>query len=267
MNDTFDIKRFGLVFKKLLFEKSLNLIGSFVLVSLLAWSTYHFNGDSDNDGWYMVQPQSFMIGLILGGIYWVSVGFSYFSDKTEGYGFLTLPASHLEKWFSVVVLACIFLGAFCLFFRAMDAFYTSYFLTHLNPNRIDYKFVYDKTRVMPFWGGGIPIIDIAFAIFLVFTGIMAVGSVYFNKMALVKTMFAFAGIILLLQFLNSNITSFFFEKDTNTSLFWSGISIRSTGDYVNLPKNINQIFTAFYSYLLPIILWLIALVRLREKEM
>jgi hypothetical protein len=266
MNDTFDIKRFGLVFKKLLFEKSLNLIGSFVLVALLAWIVYHLNGDM-SEGWYMAQPQSFLFGLMLGGIYWVSVGFNHFSDKTEGYGFLTLPASHLEKWLSVVVLTGIFLVSFCLFFRVMDTSYMSYFRTHLNPHLENYKILYDSAFVMPFWGDTKGIMSQAYIYFLVLTGIMAVGSVYFNKTALVKTMFIFAGTFFLLQFLNSNVTSFFFQNDTNTHIFWNSISIKSTGEDVDLPQNINQIQTAFFSYVLPIILWLIALVRLREKEM
>ena len=266
MNDTFDIKRFGLVFKKLIFEKSLNLVGSFVLVALLSWLTYHLNGDM-SEGWRMAQPQSFLLGLMLGGIYWVSVGFNHFSDKTEGYGFLTLPASHLEKWLSVVVLTNVFLTAFCLFFRVMDMTYMSYFRTHLNPHLENYKILYDSAFVMPFWGDTKGIMSQAYIYFWVLTGIMAVGAVYFNKTALVKTMFIFAGTFFLLQFLNSNVTSFFFQNDTNTHLFWNSISIKSTGEDVDLPQNINQIFTTFFSYILPIILWLIALVRLREKEM
>jgi hypothetical protein len=266
MNDIFDIKRFGLVFKKLLFEKSLNLIGSFVLVALFAWIVYHLNGDM-SEGWYMAQVPSFLPSLVFGGIYWVSVGFNHFSDKTEGYGFLTLPASHLEKWLSVVVLTGIFLVSFCLFFRVMDASYMSYFRTHLNPHLKNYKILYDSAFVMPFWGETKGVMSQAFIYFYVLTGIMAVGAVYFNKTALVKTMFIFAGTFFLLQFLNSNVTSFFFQNNTNTHIFWNSISIKSTGEEVDLPQNINQIFTTFFSYILPIILWLVALVRLREKEM
>jgi hypothetical protein len=265
MNDIFDIKRFGLVFKKLIFEKSLNLIGSFVLVALFAWIVYHLNGDM-SEGWRMAQVPSFLPSLVFGGIYWVSVGFNHFSDKTEGYGFLTLPASHLEKWLSVVVLTGIFLVSFCLFFRVMDASYMSYFRTHLNPNMKNFKDFYDSAQVMPFWGNIKGIMSETLAYFLVSTGIMAVGSVYFDKMALVKTMFIFACIILLCQFLNSNITSILFQNDINTHLFWNNVSIKSTGEVIILPRNINQIKTTFFSNVLPIILWLIALVRLREKE-
>jgi hypothetical protein len=265
MNDTFDIKRFGLVFKKLIFEKSLNLVGSFVLVALLTWVVHHLNGDM-SEGWRMAQTQSFIPSLIFGGIFWVSVGFNHFSDKTEGYGFLTLPASHFEKWLSVVILTSIFLVGFCLFFRVMDASYMSYYRTHLNPQLKNYKFLYDSAQVMPFWGDTKGIMSHAFVYFFFFTGIMAVGSVYFNKMALVKTMFLLAGIIALCQFLNSNITSIFFQNDFNAHLFWNSVRIKSTGEDVVLPRNINQVQTTFFSYLLPIILWLIALVRLREKE-
>jgi hypothetical protein len=265
MNDIFDIKRFGLVFKKLLFEKSLNLIGSFVLVALFAWIVYHLNGDM-NEGWWMAQVPSFLPSLMFGGIYWVSVGFNHFSDKTEGYGFLTLPASHLEKWLSVVVLTCIFLVVFCLFFRVMDASYMSYYRTHLNPNMKDYKAFYDIAVVMPFWGDMKGIMSQAFIYFFVFTGVMSVGAVYFNKMALVKTMFVFVGIILITQVLNRIITSIFFDDFTD-QFFWNKVTFRPLGEEVNLPQNINQIFTICFSFLLPTILWFIALVRLREKEM
>jgi hypothetical protein len=265
MNDTFDIKRFGLVFKKLIFERMLQLVGSFILLAILTWYFYQLGGNM-NIGWKEMQSQSFLIGLVLGGIYWVSVGFNNFSDRAEGYGFLTLPASHLEKWLSVVVLLVIFFISFCLFFRGLDTIYTNYFRNHLNPNLKNYKTLYESAKVMSFWGDSRNVSDSTYAIFVGYTGIMAVGSVYFNKMALVKTMFAFAGIMFLIQFLNGYLSTFIFQTDVQSNLFWNSLWIRTGDLIVGLPKNINQIYTIFFSYLLPSILWLLALLRLREKE-
>jgi hypothetical protein len=266
MNDTFDIKRFGLVFKKLIFERMLQLVGSFVLLAILTWYFYQLGGNM-NKGWKEMQSQSFLIGLVLGGIYWVSVGFNNFSNRAEGYNFINLPASNFEKWLSVVVLLVIFFISFCLFFRALDTTYTNYFRNHLSPNLKNYKTLYESAKVMSFWGDSRNESDYTYVLFVGYTGIMAVGSVYFNKMALVKTMFIFAGIMFLLQFLNSNLATLIFQSKIQTNLFWNSLWIR-TGDLnVGLPKNINQIYFIFFSLLLPITLWLIALVRLREKEM
>jgi hypothetical protein len=265
MNDTFDIKRFAIVFKKLIFERSLQLLGSFVLFIIFTWVMYHISGNL-SEGWRNAQLQTLLLGLLFGSVYWTSVGFSYFSDKAEGYGFLSLPASHVEKWLSVLALSIIYLISFCLFFSVLDASYTSYYHNHLNPKAQNYKDLYEAMQMLPLWGETKEDVAFCYIVFAVFSGTMAVGAVYFNKMAMVKTMFIFAGIIFTIQFLNSQIASALFQDDVHTNFFWKNIWVVKAQKTIDMPQNINQILKIGFSYVLPIALWLIALLRLREKE-
>jgi hypothetical protein len=265
MNDIFDIKRFGLLFKKLIFERSLHIFGSFGLMMFFVWFMYHTNG-SLSEGWWNAQIQSFAMGLLLGGVYWTSVVFNHFSEKAEGYSFLTLPASHFEKWLCGVGLLCVFILSYCIFYRVLDASYVSYFRTNLNPTLKDYDKLLASYKVMSFITDSIYNVKFAFVALLNFTGVIAIGAMYFNKMALIKSLFLGFLLVICLDYLNDLFAVMLFQADVNPSFFWGSIWINKTNEQIELPENITPIYSIFFSFILPILLWSIALVRLKEKE-
>lgn len=269
MNNTFALKRFGFVFKKLLFEKRLQLCSYFILVALFTWFLYHMGG-SVTESWQNGQRNAFPIGLTLGGLTWVSFGFNYFSNKESGYTYLLMPASHVEKWLSVLVLFLTFITAFCLFFRILDTFYVNYFVSHLDPT------LYPKghpklkaaTHILKFWGSRSWSLEFTYFVFFNMTGAMSIGSLYFNKMAFVKTVFVSIIVFVLINTLNAQIAKALISENVSTSpmLFWR-TNTSSMNDAVTLPKAIDGIYTVIFNYILPLVLWLIALIRLREKEL
>ncbi len=275
MNNTFELKRFSLVFKKLLFERSLMLYGSFILVALFTWFIYYATHEVYLDAlsFQMNRMQAFAIGLNLGGIYWVSTGFNYFSNKEEGYNYLILPASYFEKWLSVVLLLGVFMLFYCLFFRILDTLFINYLRNHLVDPFISadkMHFLY-SVKPLSFWKDNsemsLPFPNFTFLTFFNITALMAIGSLYFNKMALIKTLFASIGLYVLLYYLSFIIGKILFQTPiTSASFYFPRIVLNKTEELLLLPQPMLFYYSVFFSFILPIIFWLIALIRLREKE-
>jgi hypothetical protein len=271
MNNTFELKRFGLVFKKLLFERSLMLYGSFILVALFTWFIYHVTRDThlDVDAFQMYEMQAFAIGLNLGGIFWVATGFNYFANKEEGYNYLMLPASHFEKWLSVVLLLGMFFAFYCLFFRVLDTLYINYLGSHMDSSyAADARmYFYRSQEPLSFWENTRVSLKPAYSIFFYMTGLMAIGALYFNKTALIKTVFVAVGLFVFFNYLNYVIEETIFQTDVkNVPFLWNTIFLNYGSEVVHLPQPMWFIYTIFFSIVLPTIFWLIALIRMREKE-
>lgn len=266
MNNTFELKRFGFLFKKLLFERASHLVGSFILASLFTWFLFNVIGISYNGDIVVPPSEPFIIGLTLGGIYWIFTGFSYFSNNTEGYNYLTLPASHLEKWLSSILLLGLFMLFFCIYFRVLDTIYLDKFLTH-RVQWSDYQKILESAYPLAFWGDKRVNLEFTYFIFFNATGAMAVGSLYFNKNAFIKT--ASIGLIFFvgLSLLNIKMVNTLFNEYVGQEPLWRSAIINRADYYVQLPEPINTAYMVGFDYLLPVALWLIALIRLREKEL
>ncbi len=266
MNNTFELKRFGLLFKKLLFERALHLVGSFVLVALVTWF-FHTVMDIGYDVNNVVPASNaFAIGLVLGGIYWVFTGFSYFSNNTEGYSYLTLPASHLEKWLSAILLLGFFMLFFCIYFRVLDTIYLHKFLAD-KVNWKNYPKILETAYPLAFWGDKRIDLEGCYSAFFNATGVMAVGSLYFNKNAFIKTTLITLVFFISLTILNMKVASALFNDSVALEPLWRSADIYSINFHVQLSEPINTAYMLGFDYLLPVALWLIALVRLREKEL
>ena len=122
MNDIFEFKRFGLLFKKTILERPVQLLGIAGLAlaaTLIIYSAilYFTNGM----GWNIAQNLSFGWGVIGGGCFLSSVVFGYFSTNASGSAYLTLPASAFEKWLcGIIIIGVLFPGLFLIFYRFMD---------------------------------------------------------------------------------------------------------------------------------------------------
>jgi hypothetical protein len=264
MNNTFELKRFNLVFKKLLFERSLSLWGGFILFSFVAWITYPYPRNSELiNNWVNERANLFGIFLILSGIYWVSMGFNYFSNREEETNYLLLPASYFEKWLSVVVLLGLFSAFYFAFFRALDTTYVVYYRNHLDPANRLYRDLYNTAQVMPFLRDGN---SNSYSFFFTITGVIAVGSLYFNKMSLIKTLLFFIGFNIAFYFFQAKIADIFFQTKTSAGTQMQWITITKTDEKITLPVPFFAIYSFISIYFIPIIFWLIALIRLREKE-
>jgi len=264
MNDTFNIKRFGWVMRKAIFERPIYTFGLTGLVlgsTLLIYSFFSSFGI-----WDPAHNVSFLLGLAGGGSFLVSSLFNYFSSSAGGASHLTTPASHFEKWLCCVVVVICFSIIFLLFYRAMDTIYVSLYLKSLDPNIQDYKLLYEKARILSFHG---EVPNLVYMIFLNSTGAMLLGSLYFNKVSFVKV-----SIIICIFFIATFILNFLMAKvffnNVQHAIPFTGVAI-SVGKeegfgFIDIPAPVSKMFYYTGYYVTPACLWLLSLLRLKEKE-
>lgn len=263
MNDIFSGKRFWLLFKKTLLEKQVQLMGLIGLTMLLSLLMYAVLKTAAGMG--EAQDFSFVFGLVGGGSFLASFVFNYFYSNASGSSYLTLPASHLEKWLcGVIITGIIFTTLFLLFYRVIDFAFVRAFHNSLNPNDPDYKDTYASVENFPLNGF---VAGKSYIMFLNFTGIMLLGSLYFNKSSFIKIALIVSFLYIGGYFLNQVIAKgIFSEVDKALPYYCVFIAVGKDFGKVQLPASASNAVDIGLIYVLPAIFWLTTYVRLREKE-
>lgn len=211
------------------------------------------------------QGASFMWGLVGGDFVLASFMFNYFSSTASGSSYLTLPVSNFEKWLCAVLIAGVLYPLiFMLFFRLMDAGFVAAYHNSLDPNGPFYKERYDAVYLLSF-NDRIP--RIVYPMFFIFSGMMLIGSLYFNKVALVKTALAVCIVFFAIYGLNYLFARLLFSNIDDAFPFQHvAILVGKEVGSIELPKSVHDPIWYFLNYGLPVILWGVAFIRLREKE-
>lgn len=263
MSNTFNLKRFGLLFKKTLLEKPMQMFGFTGLIFLFILIVYYIFKTFVN--FQAAQNVSFLWGMVGGDFILASFVFNYFSTSASGSSYLTLPVSNFEKWLSAVLIAGVLYPLiFMVFYRIMDAGFIAAYHNSLDPNGPFYKIRYEAVYLLSF-NDRLP--RMIYPMFLVFSGMMLIGSLYFNKVALVKTALAVCILFLAIYGLNYLFARLLLSNIDDAFPFQHvGILVGKEVGSVELPKNVHDPIWYFISWGLPVILWGVALIRLREKE-
>ena len=126
MNEVFSIKRFLLLFRKVIIERPTQTLGVTTLLLLL--SSILYVAAKKLAGFGPAQNLTFIWGLAGGGFFLSSFVFGYFNTNASGSSYLTLPASFVEKWLcGILIVGILYPLLFLLFYHVMDiAFVTSY---------------------------------------------------------------------------------------------------------------------------------------------
>ena len=216
-------------------------------------------------GFTAAQNLSFIWGLPGGSFFLASFVFGYFSSNSNGYSFLTLPTSNLEKWLSGVLIAGVLYPLiFLLFYRFIDNTFVSLYHNSLDTTDPFYKQLYESVYVFPFDG---IIAWKVYPLFLFLTGAMLLGSLYFNKVAFIKVAISVCILIIGIFGLNWAIASVLFGHISDAGVFhYVTIPVGKEEGFIELPSYINTIFNYSIWYIFPGILWFISYTRLREKE-
>lgn len=271
MNNTFDTHRFWALLKKTFYENRLVLLGTSVLLLALVISFYASVSKNSS----FAQNSSLIFGL-LGATIYVNILLGNFSKKSSSASFLTLPSSNFEKWFSVfVIVFCVILPLFLLSLKLIDtifierareiaatkSFYTTF---QLNKDLPFIKLNFEKNNNHISFEGFL-------AAFGVFSGMSMIGTLYFNQKSYIKT----ALVILVLHTISSFGASALFGSiigetaSTNSINFTFGTIILANEAKFNVNASESIIFMvrSFMLVILPMALWLIGYVRLREREL
>jgi len=266
MNDIFEFKRFGLLFKKTILERYLQLTGLTCLAfaaTLIIYSAILFftNGMARN----LAQNLSFVWGIIGGGCFLSSVIFGYFSTNASGAAYLTLPVSAFEKWVcGMLIIGVLFPALFLVFYRVMDSCFVMFYHNGLNKNDPRYKDMYDAVQVYPFNN---KFVRESVMMYLNFVSVMMLGSLYFNKVSAIKTALVYSSILGVLYFLNLIIANLFFHNVDGAFPF-NAVFIKVGNDVgiLGLPDAIANLVQLAIQIIIPGILFLTVFIRLGEKE-
>jgi hypothetical protein len=263
MSDVFSAKRFLLLLKKTIAERPTQTIGLTGLLLVLSFILYVAAKKIIGIG--PAQNLTFIWGLAGGGFFLSSFVFGYFNNNASGSSYLTLPASFLEKWLCGILIAGLFYPLlFLLFYHAMDVAFVSAYHNGLDKTSIFYKQEYES--VYNFDLSGI-IAWKVYALFLQLSGLMLTGALYFNKMPFIKTGLVTCILLFVLFSLNWLIASAFFNNIADAAPYnHVTLSVGSSTGTLLLPAALGKGFHAGFAFILPAILWLLPLLRLREKE-
>lgn len=279
MNDIFSSRRFFYLFKKTVLERPVQIFGIVALNFIVVLLMYAFLRNII--GWEETQNLTFIWGLVFGGCYLSAAVFSYFSSNASGSSYLTLPASHLEKWLcGILITWVLYVIVFLLYFRAVDSIFVSYYHGQLNPLEVDYQ---KKVEGVQLLGYQSRIVKLGFLIFANLTAAMFAGSLYFNKISFVKTGLVICGIVVFFYGFNLVIAKLIFSNVQDAFPFShisialpSGVNVdnamtlavrpKTTEGNISLPSPYSDMYRATMRYVITSILCVTAFIRLKEKE-
>jgi MFS family permease len=263
MNDTFNIKRFGWLFKKTLLERPMQLFGLSALALVIVFFAYIFG--KAMSGFDTAQNASFLLGLVGGGCFLASTVNAYFSSNAMGSSFLTLPSSHFEKWLCGILITGVFYVAIFLFlYRLMDSTFVEIYHRSLDPEGPFFKELYEQVQIFPF---NEFVAKKGFLMFLNFAGVMLIGSFYFNKASFIKVALLISGLWFFAFFINLIIAKAMInDVEMAMPYFMVWIKMGTEEGRIELPENTQKIIDIFIWYIIPTMLWVLAYLRLREKE-
>ena len=268
MNEIFNIKRFSWLLKKILLERILQICGTLGIAFFLTGFTYFMNRPIIITGTTIYtsnafQEMAFSLGLTLGGGILAGLVFAYFSESARGYGYLTLPASSFEKWLCGFLIVGVFTVLFFVFFRIIDTAFVHHFHNTLPKSSSDYQRMFEMVQIYSFdsWE-----LKNTYYIYFMLIGFMAIGSLYFNKMALIKSAIGFITAFFTLYFLNQFIATLIFGERIYALPFMCEITVLPNHTTIFLENPLRLLLESLFLFILPIALWVIVFIRLREKE-
>jgi hypothetical protein len=263
MNNIFELKRFGLLLKKTVMERPVQLVGLCGLILAATFAIYsallHFTN------WNLAQNLSFVWCFAGGGCFLSSIVFGYFGTNASGSAYLTLPASTFEKWLcGVLIVGVAFPCLFLVFFRLMDTAFVMAYHNGLDKNNPAYRMMYNAVHIYTFDN---VFVKASVMIYVNFVGAMMVGSLYFNKVSAIKTAMVYSGGLAIIFFLNLFLAKATFINVDMASPFNNiMIKVGNGIGILELPSNVSNIVHVAILFIIPAVLWITAYIRLREKE-
>lgn len=202
-----------------------------------------------------VENGVFLIGLFLAGGFFTNSMFRELSDSSQSIWFLTIPATQIEKLISAIILStlvflCVYMGVFFL----ADGLYAK-ITGQMGPNVMRGMF---KNGFRQF-----------IFLYLIFNGLVLLGRICFVKYSFLKTMVAIILAVVLLNSANNMIIeSMIPNLSVTSSMLFSSFQFRQSGEniLVQLPASIQTVITPLIWTLLPLALWAITWLKLKEKQ-
>jgi hypothetical protein len=263
MNNTFDIKRFGMLFKKHTIEHSKTYaLSTAVLFGVILLVLLFF---SMMNRWHLSEQEQIIVlifsmsgfGSIFGSMVFADLG-----DRSKAIPALMLPSSHFEKFLVGLLYSYfIFLVVYVASFYLADFIVLSIGNSDMDEDKMINIFQTTGRR---------PILT--FMSFTLFHAFVFWGSVFFKKLHFVKTTIVFFLCLGLLSLINGLVLNMYFAAQTR---FSAGMPF--TGIYIIDPNNTYggwniQAADKFDTYgltvfvIVVLLFWTTTYFKLKEKE-
>lgn len=258
MNQTFNLKRFSLLFIKHTTDNYKTYLMAFsvllgVLFLSMGFAAYVSNGELS----VRAQIPFFIFVFLLAGSIFTSIIFSDFGNKRKAIAILTLPVSNFEKYligwiYSFIIFQVLYIPAFYLIVILIQQFGSSgerdIQLMNLFSN--DHK------------------VYIVFLLYAILHAVTFWGSIYFEKLHFIKTAFVFFIGIFSLSLLNTEFMRVLIDKKVSSGVPFNAVHIIDKNQMfwkVMMPWKYDM-YVIIMMLVVVMILWTCTFYRLKEKE-
>ncbi len=270
MNDIFSFRRFYYLLKKQLFEKRLFLLGFSTIVIFLEISIYYLVGSINQPAAQLQLPSLFVL-LIISPTILISFLLNSLSDKKSSIMDLLLPVSFFEKWLMVFVITfLIFIPIHLLILKFVDYNFVNYYRELAKQSKnygiefIDNTWTYLSFR----FNGGANVVG-NYLLFSVYcSGIFLLGNLYFRNLSYFKTALVLILALTFVLYGGNYITESIIGENSKLQFndFGAWIQVQPSPFLIQGKMASSVVLTWFAKLVLPLALWLIAILRFREKE-
>jgi hypothetical protein len=244
---------------------------------LVAWFTFILVMDKRDPLDVFYQYVTYFAGLFITGSLYASMLFAELSTKSDGIGFLALPASHLEKLLCALLFGILlFFIAFTLVFYAVDIPMVQ--LSSQLIERIPRNWPNSVVRVDPnpiynvFSGEQGPAPERAYHLFLYYffttQSAFILGSVYFTRYSFIKVVIVLVLSLLIGVAIQAKVIGLFLPSGWNNGLTeWN--TREGNGDLdkvVQLPQRMEMAVIRLMQWAPPVLFWIVTWFRLKEKQ-
>ncbi|HVS98772.1 MAG TPA: hypothetical protein VHE54_19915 [Puia sp.] len=278
-SESFHWSRFCLLVSKHWIENRkrylLSLLGFAGL--LMVWFSFVLLMDKLNPMNIIYQYVTYFLGLYITGSLYASTVFAELGSKSDGTGFLALPASQLEK------LLCALLFGILLFFIVYTLVF---YAVNIPMVRLSNRLIERMPRNWPnttirvpanhvynvFVGDFGPPVEKQMHLFLLlFFSVQSaflLGSVYFPRHSFIKVVVVLAIVFLTIMAVQSDVVRLLLPSGWENG--WTGwFTKEGNGDLekvVELPGSGEKVVIFLVQYVPPVLLWIVTWFRLKEKQ-
>jgi hypothetical protein len=257
MNNTFNLKRFGMLFKKHTLEHGkAYLLSTGVLTGLMFICLLYMSFISGGHLNANAQIPVFLVELLLAGSIFTSNAFSDLGNKSKGIPTLMIPASHFEKYlvvwlYTYVIFQVVFVAVFYLTGEIVLTLGKHDLPTDKLVNVFDTE--NDSWYTFVIYG-----LLHSFAFF---------GAVHFKKLHFIKTAITFFICVLLLVIINGPMLGRMVNADINAGLPFQRLLLGEKDQYIAIDPSRNMISASYCVLaLVVLLLWITTYFKLKEKE-
>ena len=277
MNNFFNIKRFGLVFRKDMMENwkrytLMFLVMPGVITIVNTWTSYDHYDKLSKHPEYVSDLKIYLMGLsvlmyVIFGLIFSSTFMTPMNSKIKRLSYLIIPSSNFEKYFTRFIIVTVgYTISFIIALFIAELLRVGIYSAMYPDLKIDFiKLAFYVNERMPnsFYFFSKESYIIIACIYFLFQSLLVLGSTFWDKIAFVKTFISIILIIIAYVYLCRGAMFLFYSDDYNLFLYIVHILALKFGN-----TSTEVIITSYICIMsfFTVVNWILTYFRLRESE-